>query len=70
MKKLEKKSSEASKKGFGDEDSNKESNLDNDFEDGHIPRRVGMAMGQAELCPHSYPFSKITPIFIPTPIRH
>ena len=42
MKKLEKKSSEASNKGSGDKDSNKKSNRDEDFDDGCVPKRRSM----------------------------
>jgi len=44
MKKLEKKSYEASNKGPGDKDSDKESNHDEDSDDGCIPKR-GFMLG-------------------------
>jgi len=44
MKKLKKKSSEASNKGSGDENYNKESNHDEDSNDEHVPKR-GFVLG-------------------------
>jgi len=46
MKKLDKESFEASNKGLGNEDSDKESNHDEDSDDEHVPKR-GSVLGIA-----------------------